>query len=506
MDLSIFRQYDIRGVFGKNLDGDVAWRIGCAYAQAVTREASSRTRGNSQVAVARDARQSSDLLADALTSGLQAGGVDVVDLGMCPTPLLYFALIRLPLAGGIVVTGSHNPPAFNGFKICRDRRPMWGEDLRRLGEAAAQLKARPTPTGAAQRPSRHGIIPEYLEWMGTHFAPSDAPITSEGSLRVVVDAGNGTVGVVVPELLRRLGYEIIPLHCEVDGSFPHHHPDPTVLENLEDLRKTVLATGADLGVAYDGDGDRLGVIDERGEVVWGDRVLILFARHVLQENPGAVCIGDVKCSHLFFREVEQRGGAPLMWKTGHSLIKEKMRETQAALAGEMSGHFFFADRYFGYDDAIYATARLLEILRRARALTPGLQVSDLLKDLPLTASTPEIRRPCPDDQKFRVVETIRAALSSDGGRTPVDGLLPPDEFQSCSFVDGVRITFAHGWGLVRASNTEPALILRFEAERAELLERYQAYVERLLDCQAHESPVAPSDACRERAVPAGGKI
>ncbi|MGH7164951.1 MAG: phosphomannomutase/phosphoglucomutase, partial [Nitrospiraceae bacterium] len=372
MDLSIFRQYDIRGVFGENVDGDVAWRIGCAYAQAVTREVSLRTPGNSQVAVARDARQSSDLLADALISGLQAGGVDVVDLGMCPTPLLYFALFRLPLAGGIVVTGSHNLPVFNGFKICRGKRPMWGEDLRRLGEAAAQLKARATPTGVARRLRRHRIIPEYLEWMVAHFTPADAPLNSQGDLRVAVDAGNGTVGVVGPDLLRRLGYHVMPLHCEVDGRFPHHHPDPTVLENLEDLRKTVLAAGADLGVAYDGDGDRLGVIDERGEVVWGDKVLILFARDVLQESPGAVCIGDVKCSHLFFQEVEQRGGAPLMWKTGHSLIKEKMRETQAALAGEMSGHFFFADRYFGYDDAIYATARLLEILRRARASTPGL--------------------------------------------------------------------------------------------------------------------------------------
>jgi phosphomannomutase/phosphoglucomutase len=493
MDLSIFRQYDIRGVFGENLDGDVAWRIGCAYAQAVTREASLRTRGNSQVAVARDCRQSSDLLADALISGLQAGGVDVVDLGMCPTPLLYFALFRLPLAGGIVVTGSHNPPAFNGFKICRGRRPMWGEDLRRLGEAAAQLKARATPTGVARRLRRHRIIPEYLEWMVAHFTSPDAPIASQGSLRVVVDAGNGTVGVVGPDLLRRLGYHVMPLHCEVDGRFPHHHPDPTVLENLEDLRKNVLEGVADLGVAYDGDGDRLGVIDERGEVVWGDRVLILFARHLLQENPGAVCIGDVKCSHLFFRDVEQRGGAPLMWKTGHSLIKEKMRETQAALAGEMSGHFFFADRYFGYDDAIYATARLLEILRRARASTPGLQFSDLLKDLPLTASTPEIRRPCPDDQKFRVVEALKAYFSSDGRRATLDDVFPTDQIRDCSFVDGVRITFAHGWGLVRASNTEPALILRFEAERPEVLERYQAYVERLLDCQAQESPGGSSD-------------
>jgi phosphomannomutase/phosphoglucomutase len=494
MDLNIFRKYDIRGVFGENLNGDVAWRFGHAYAETMIQAKSRHAPTGPTIAVARDCRQSSDLLADALMSGLTAGGVGVVDLGLCPTPLLYFALFQHPLGGGIVVTGSHNPPAFNGFKVCRGRRTMWGEELRQIGEAAAQLHPEVSRGGPAGCLRRYHIIPEYLAWMVNHFrTDSSVSCSSPIVLKVVVDAGNGTAGAVVPELLRRLRCEVIPIHCDMDGRFPHHHPDPTVLENLEDLRKKVVATNADLGVAYDGDGDRLGVIDERGEVIWGDRVLILFARHLLQDSPGAVCIGDVKCSHLFFQDVEQRGGVAVMWKTGHSLIKEKMRETHAALAGEMSGHFFFADRYFGYDDAIYATARLLEILRQARMGAPELQFSDLLADLPRTFSTPEIRRPCPESQKFQLVEALKASLSTDSGREVIGELLPDRELQDFVFVDGVRITFAHWWALVRASNTEPALILRFEAERPDMLERYQSCMERLLGGLAEDSVVREGD-------------
>jgi len=494
MDLNIFRKYDIRGVFGENLDGDVAWRFGHAYAETMIQAKSRHALTGPAIAVARDCRQSSDLLADALMSGLTAGGVDVVDLGLCPTPLLYFALFQHPLGGGIVVTGSHNPPAFNGFKVCRGRRTMWGEELRQIGEAAARLHPEVSQGGPAGCLRRHHIIPEYLAWMVNHFR-TDSRVSSGSpmDLKVVVDAGNGTAGAVVPDLLRGLGCKVIPIYCDVDGRFPHHHPDPTVLENLEDLRKKVVETKADFGVAYDGDGDRLGVVDERGEVMWGDRVLILFARHLLQDSPGAVCIGDVKCSHLFFQDVEERGGVAVMWKTGHSLIKEKMREMHAALAGEMSGHFFFADRYFGYDDAIYATARLLEILRKARMEEPELRLSDLLADLPRTFSTPEIRRPCPDSRKFQIVEALKASLSTDGGREVIGELLPGGEFQDVMLVDGVRIRFAHGWALVRASNTEPALILRFEAEGPDMLERYQSCMERLLAGLAEDSVVREGD-------------
>jgi phosphomannomutase/phosphoglucomutase len=442
MNPQIFREYDIRGVVGRDFDAVDVERIGLAFGTYV------RQRGGKRLAVGRDHRLSSESFSVALATGLQATGCDLVDIGLVPTPVLYFSIVHLNTDGGCMITASHNPAEYNGIKLCFGRGALYGEEIQHIGHLAVHG---PFTEGTSQRTE--------AEVMAPYMAYITDQIQLRRPLRVVVDAGNGTSGLIIQDLLRRLGCDVYPLFCEVDGTFPNHHPDPTVPENLTDLIREVKARQADIGLAYDGDSDRLGVIDERGEIIWGDRLLVLFAREILSRHPGAKVIFDVKCSQVLVDDIRQHGGRPIMWMTGHSLIKKKLYEEQAALAGEMSGHLFFADGYFGYDDAIYASCRLLQILDRAHA-----PLSALLADLAVTYSTPEIRVSCADEDKFGVVERVKAEFQREG------------QVREVVTIDGARIIFADGWGLVRASNTQPALVLRFEATTAERLEAIQAFV------------------------------
>ncbi len=442
----IFREYDIRGVAGRDLTEATAERIGRAVGTF------QQDRGKRRITLGRDCRLSSPALHDAFLAGALATGLDVVDVGVCPTPLLYFSIRHHGADGGVMITGSHNPPEDNGFKVCVGPDTIHGKDIRRLYEIAESGAFR-SGKGAVEHRT---IVPEYQD-----FVASNVRIAR--SLRVVVDGGNGTGGVVAAPLLRRMGVEVVEMYCEMDGRFPNHHPDPTVEENTAELRRAVLERRADVGIAYDGDADRIGVIDDRGGTIWGDMLLVVLAREVLSRRPGAVIISEVKASQTLYDEIAARGGRPIMWKTGHSLIKEKMKEEGAALAGEMSGHIFFADRWFGFDDAIYASCRLLEIL--AASDQP---LSAMLADLPPTHATPEIRVPCPDDEKFRLVERLRDRLPDIAPEARVID------------VDGVRAVFPDGWGLVRASNTGPVLVLRFEARTPERLQALRDLFERAI--------------------------
>jgi len=444
----IFRAYDIRGIVGKELDAGVANQIGKAYGTLA------KKKGLGKVSVGRDGRLTSDDLAEALIKGLISTGLHVVDLGKCPTPLLYFSLFHLDLDGGIMVTGSHNPPEFNGFKVCVGKETLHGEQIQEIREV---MDSAHFETGEGER-STIDIIPEYIKEQTESFKE----LVNLPSLRVVVDAGNGMGGIVAPELLENLGCQVIPLYCEVDGSFPNHHPDPTIPENLASLIRKVKEEKADIGIGYDGDADRIGVVDEKGEIIWGDKLMILFAREILKENPKATFISEVKCSQVLYDDIRKNGGEAIMWKAGHSLMKHKMKETGAALGGEMSGHIFFADRYYGYDDAIYASCRLVEILKKT-----GQRFSALLADLPVTYSTPEIRRECSEEKKFEIVKKATERFAR--------------EFEIID-VDGVRILFEDGaWGLIRASNTQPVLVLRFEAGTRDRLGEIKSFVEQELE-------------------------
>jgi phosphomannomutase/phosphoglucomutase len=440
---AIFREYDIRGVAEHDFDADFARRLGLAVGTLA------QERGGRVLSVGRDCRLTSDRYAEALRAGLTETGIEVIDVGVCPTPLVYFSIFAWEFDGGIQITGSHNPSDYNGFKITLGRESLHGEqiqDVRRRIEAGrfARGAGRVTP-----RP----VIPPYQDYVVANIARLARPI------RVVVDAGNGTAGPVAPSIYRRIGAEVTELFCDMDGRFPNHHPDPTVPENMAQLIEAVRERGAEVGIAFDGDADRIGVVDAHGRIIWGDELLVLYARDVLERNPGAVIVSEVKCSQRLYDDIAARGGRGLMWKAGHSLLKAKMKETGALLGGEMSGHIFFKERYFGYDDGIYAGARLLEILART-----GRTVDALLADLPPSHSTPEIRIDCPDDVKFEVANRVRDGFRAEG-RDIID-------------VDGVRVRFPHGWGLLRASNTQPVLVMRFEAEAPAQLREYQATVER----------------------------
>jgi phosphomannomutase / phosphoglucomutase len=445
MNPAIFREYDIRGIAEKDFNADFVMTLGQAYGTYV------RAQGKHRIAVGRDCRLTSDPYAAALRQGLRSTGIDVVDIGTCPTPLMYFALHHYDLDGGIQVTGSHNPGDHNGFKICIGKITIHGEEIQELRKLiehgkflAGQGKEEATP-----------IIPPYQEFVIKQFGRLGRKIN------VVIDAGNSTAGPVAPRIFRELGCQVTELFCELDGRFPNHHPDPTVPENLQQLIATVKETGAEVGVAYDGDADRLGLVDRHGHIIWGDEMLVLFARDVLQQRPGATIVSEVKCSQRLFDDIAQHGGTPIMWKAGHSLLKAKMRETGALLGGEMSGHIFFADRYFGYDDAIYASCRVMEILAKSKK-----EVTELLADLPTSFTTPEIRMDCPDDIKFRLAEKVCERFR--GKYDVVD-------------IDGVRVKFSEGWGLVRASNTQPVLVLRFEAKTQEKLTEYQTLMESVVE-------------------------
>lgn len=451
---SIFREYDIRGIAGTDLVPEFAELLGRAYASYLRSRSGAPRTAKLRVSVGWDCRLSSDALSTALVKGLSESGLDVIRLGTCATPTTYFSIFHLDLDGGIMVTGSHNPGDYNGFKICVGKETIHGteiQELRKLMEAG--LAGKPPVAGQPGAVSDHPIIPPYLE----HLVKNARNLQPK---KIVIDAGNGTASTIAPELFRRLGAEVVPLYCELDGRFPNHHPDPTVPANLKDLVTTVKKLNADFGVAFDGDSDRIGVVDETGRIIFGDELMVIFSRSLLKELPGATIISEVKSSHRLYNDIAARGGNPIMWKTGHSLIKSKMKETKAALAGEMSGHIFFADRYFGFDDAIYAALRLYEIA----CATPG-PLSSLISDLPQTVSTPEIRVDCEEEKKFRLVDETKRRL--------LVGYKITD-------IDGVRVDFGDAWGLVRASNTQPVLVLRFEAPSEKRLNEVRSVVERSL--------------------------
>jgi phosphomannomutase/phosphoglucomutase len=443
MDPKTFREYDIRGIVGSQIvEADVT-RLGRAFGTYMVRQ------GKGRVSLGRDVRPSSEAFRNALLEGLLESGLEVTDLGICPTPVFYFSLRHLPLEGGVMITASHNPPEYNGFKICNGPDTIFGteiQDLRRLMERGEFATGRGHLEFA-------DVVSPYREYILD-------TIRLKRGLRIGLDAGNAVGGPVALPLLRSLGCEVHDLYCEPDGTFPNHEPDPTVLENLRDLTALVRREGLDVGIAYDGDCDRIGVVDEQGRVIFGDRLLIIFAREILTRRPGTTFVSEVKCSKSLYDDIRRRGGTAIMWKAGHSLIKSKMREVNAVLAGEMSGHMFFADRYFGYDDAIYASCRLLEILAAT-----GKTIAELLEGVPETVVTPEIRVDCPDEIKFSLVDKVKEHLRQS--HEIID-------------VDGVRVLFDRGWGLVRASNTQPVLVLRFEAETEEALDRYRETVEAAL--------------------------
>jgi phosphomannomutase/phosphoglucomutase len=429
----IFREYDIRGVADRDMPDDVARDLGRGIGTLLGAQGRAP-----RLALGRDCRLSSPRLHAALVEGLVTQGVHVVDIGVGPTPLLYFAVHTLGTDGGVMITGSHNPAEDNGFKVMKGKASFFGQDIQDLRELVARGDFGPKGSGKVESVDVAG---PYVDHMRKAFR-FDAP------LPFVVDAGNGSGGPLGLAALRAVGLSPDPLFCDMDGHFPNHHPDPTVPKNLDALVQRVKATGARVGIAYDGDADRLGAVDANGEIVWGDRLMILFSRALLRDRPGASILGEVKCSQTLYDDIAEHGGHPIMWKTGHSLIKTKMKETHALLAGEMSGHLFFADRYFGYDDAIYGSLRLLEILAKdPRSLT------EMLSDVPVTFTTPELRVDCPEGIKFDVVRRVTEHYKA-AGKSVVD-------------IDGARITFGAGgvpaWGLVRASNTGPVLVMRFEA-------------------------------------------
>ncbi|MFN8543530.1 MAG: phosphomannomutase/phosphoglucomutase [Candidatus Binatia bacterium] len=442
MNPAIFREYDIRGIADRDFDAEFAGMLGLAFGTRAI-EAGAR-----RVAVGRDCRLTSDRYAAALAEGLAATGLTVLDVGVVPTPLVYFALFHWDLDGGVQITGSHNPADYNGFKLCLGKEALYGDaiqDLRRRMERGAFAR------GSGRIESRP-VAAEYQDYVVEAIGHLGAEID------VVLDAGNGTAGPIAPETYRRLGARVTELFCDLDGRFPNHHPDPTLEENMTALSRAVAARSASLGIAFDGDADRIGVVSQRGRIIWGDELLVLYARDVLARNPGAVVVSEVKCSQRLYDDIARHGGRGIMWKAGHSLLKAKMKETGALLGGEMSGHMFFKERYFGFDDAIYAGARLLDILARA-----GKTVDELLADLPPAHVTPEIRLDCPDDVKFRIAERVRERFRAEGVDI-VD-------------IDGVRVRFPHGWGLLRASNTQPVLVMRFEAETLDQLDEYRHRVE-----------------------------
>lgn len=441
MNPNIFREYDIRGIVGEHLTDETVAILGKAIGTFFNQN------GAKRIAIGFDARVSSPRFCELLTQGFNETDCDAVLIGRVPTPVLYHAVFTKNVDGGVMITGSHNPPDHNGFKICLGKQTLFGSQIQEIKDIAF----------SGNFSSGAGMI-EEIEVLADYEADILSKISlGNRKLKAVVDGGNGMGGVTGVPIYEKLGVELVKLFTEPDSNFPNHHPDPTVTENLQDCIAGVKESGADLGIAFDGDGDRIGVIDENGRIIWGDELMVLLSREILKVKPNSTIIAEVKCSQNLFNDIAAHGGNPIMWKAGHSLIKAKMKETNAALAGEMSGHIFFADRFYGFDDATYAGARVLEILSKT-----DLKLSELLADLPETFSTPELRVDCADEQKFDVVAKIA------------------EEFAKTNEVittDGARILFENGWGLVRASNTQAILVLRFEADSEENLVKIQETVE-----------------------------
>jgi phosphomannomutase/phosphoglucomutase len=430
---SIFRQYDVRGIVGRDLTPQVVELLGQGYGTYVARK------GVATVSLGYDARSSSPSFSEALTRGITSTGVNVLQLGLVATPTLYFSLFCLDVGGGVMITGSHNPPEYNGFKLGLGKTTIYGDEI----QAVLQIIQSGQFVQGQGQVSQQDVGPAYVDEVVRRIGPLPR------SLKIVADAGNGVGGLFGPEMLGRINAEVIELYCEPDGHFPNHHPDPTLPEALEDLIACVQETGAAFGVGWDGDADRIGVVDARGHIVWGDQLLMLYSREVLARQPGAPVLFEVKCSQGLVDEIERLGGEPVMYKTGHSLIKARMKEIHAPLAGEMSGHIFFADEWYGFDDALYATCRFARFLA-AQDKT----LVELMDELPVYYATPETRVECPEELKFDVVQEMAARLRTHG--QVID-------------IDGVRVQYDDGWGLIRASNTQPVLVLRFEAQTPERL-------------------------------------
>jgi len=441
--MHVFREYDIRGLVANELTPEFAEQLGRGFGRYLLE----KDPAAQSIVLGRDHRVSSPGLASAFSRGVRSYGVEVISIGVVPTPVSYFAAHVLPVDGLCMITGSHNPPEYNGFKVGIGKSTLAGSEVQELKSHVVEAR----DGGRSARESDHDIIVPYIHFVVESLGMTIRPI------RVVCDAGNGTGGLVGPRLLRALGHHVIELFCNLDGSFPNHHPDPTVEANLRDLQKKVADCKADVGIAWDGDADRIGAIDEKGSILWGDQLMILFSRDVLADRPGAAIVGEVKCSQTLYDDIEKHGGRAIMWKAGHSLIKSKMKEEHALLAGEMSGHIFFRHRYFGFDDGIYSAARLLELIAR-----DGRPLSQLLDDVPRTYASPEIRFDFPEDKKFRAVELAKERLRKHGKTIEVDG---------------VRVILEGGWGLVRASNTQPLLVLRWEATSEAKLREIQRLIE-----------------------------
>ncbi|MZH46373.1 MAG: phosphomannomutase/phosphoglucomutase [Nitrospinae bacterium] len=444
MNPQIFREYDIRGIVGKDLTPETVQQIGQAIGTYIKRQ------GGKSLVVGRDVRSSSVEFRDILAQALNSTGCDVVDIGMVPTPVSYFALHHLEVDGGVMITGSHNPPEFNGFKISLGQHSLYGKKIQEL---RGLIEADDFETGTGKT-DQTNVLEPYMDNICSI-------INVPRKVKVVVDGGNGCFGITGPQLLKKLGLDPIEIFCEPDGTFPNHHPDPTVEENLAGLIEKVRSENAELGIGFDGDADRIGVVDEKGNILWGDQLLTIFARDILSRNPGATIVGEVKCSQNLYQDIEKHGGVPVMAPAGHSLIKKKMKETNALLAGEMSGHVCFSDNYFGFDDAIFAAGRILQIIAQS-----SMKVSEMLADLPETAYTPEIRIDCPDDKKFEIVRELTESFRRQ--YEVVD-------------IDGVRINFGDGWALIRASNTQPVLVLRFEAKTRDRLDELVGIIKEQMD-------------------------
>lgn len=462
---SIIRAYDIRGVYNQTLFDQDAYFVGKSFGSFLAKKEQQR------VIVACDGRTSSPALKEQLIKGLMEAGMHVTDVGLGPTPMLYFSVYHLAADAGIMVTGSHNPGNHNGFKMLLRERPFFGDDILGLAKIAAEGKFFESNEGKIEEKD---ISQDYIERIlsDSILSESDSELLDEidefnpkRKLKIAWDAGNGAAGEIMKRLSKRLQADHFLLFEEIDGSFPNHHPDPTVPSNLQDLIKKVRDENCDLGIAFDGDGDRIGVVDDEGEILWGDQLLVFYAREILAENKGATIIADVKASNVFFDEVKKSGGNPLMWKTGHSLIKAKMKETKAPLAGEMSGHIFFADKYYGFDDALYAAIRIINIVERSSE-----KLSSLRKSLPQAFSTPEIRVDCSDEKKFQIVEDLKNNLKKAG--------------VVFNDVDGIRVLDQNGWWLIRASNTQPVLVARAEANSEKnLIELKNNLKNQLESCQ-----------------------
>jgi phosphomannomutase/phosphoglucomutase len=448
MNRDIFRKYDIRGIAGRDLNNDTVSKLGFVLGGMAE---------GGVLAIGRDCRPSGTRLRNQLAGGACTAGCKVIDLGEQTTPMTYFAAHTLKPDVTVMITGSHNPAGYNGFKVMKGLHTVWGEAISDIRD---QVAAADTIVDSDLQMETVSVRSSYMNRLRSEFAP---PV----SLKIAVDAGNGTGGNCAVELLGQLGHRVVPLFCTPDGSFPNHHPDPTVVSNLKTLQETVVREKCNLGLAFDGDADRIGIVDENGSVIFGDRILCVLAEALLADNPGATVISEVKASSVFFSRIKTLGGRALMLPTGHSIIKEGMHRENALLAGEMSGHIFFRDRYYGYDDALYAALRFLEIAEKA----PG-PVSSLTEELPPLVSTPEIREECEDTLKFVLVEKVKQLLTNQNF--------------SVNDIDGVRVDFKNGWGLLRASNTQPVLVMRFEAGTIEQLKEYEGTMRTLLNSAREE--------------------